>query len=1169
MSTQNKSTVLEMVAYRGTQLIDDEAKKLKTFELTNDLAPNLFNQVYQRTKGTSKKQTILNYLKNEPLFTVLSTADIKNNSLQPLVAILENKSKLSLNNQFTAFQALSLTNLSDPELLNIWLNIIHHMFQPNPSLITDDLIKILRANHVIELGITDIEEFKSVLKSKPLFPKELLDENYHFAIWQAEAHEGNSLQRSVISVDEKNSLKVTQAETMISSLKNILPKVELFQKDFNQKYKTAYDTALKSFEIESAPAIIEYQSSVNASLLSSFERLGDKVAKYTPDNPYLQPQTVTNVSLPKFEFEMERPMDLNHVQQSLSEHEVNLLLYALDYDFSKAQEAEGESSPFSIGSSVAYSEADTLLKSFSDYDQWTNAISNKISELNQQVIENTTVGQSLVKVGSFYIPVTNEENTNPFTFKLASSSNVLQENVSLLFNIPNVQDEIESVSFTRIINGVETKTEITADKFVKKGNALSITDFDKIDRLNVGNIKDGTIYKIDFELANGSVFKVDNAVLVPNKSIGGTIIADTNTAHEDALLEPYIPSGFGIKQLGVADYKRVEQTVKCYEEGEVSHIENIMAREYREKSSRSLKRSENTTTTSKTSEQEQIKDTASTSRFEMQSELSKITREDQSFAANASASYSPTRKTQISASASYANNKSQEESSRQAIQKAQELTERAVNRITTSVLEERINTVIEEYEENNRHGFDNREGENHVVGVYRWVDKLYNNQMVNYGKRMMFEFMIPEPARIHKLGAKNSATIVIPEDPRTAKIKSLSNAGKLDENLANFWAAKYNVQINAAPQKHITVMVGMNKDSSGNYLDEFGHTGSMTKSIELPEGYEALSYKGTYGFVFVPKKPETTFGTLMIGNNEWHSISNLLEARIISGRLNSVRKSLEIAFMGSDVGGFGVSLEIKCQRTTEAFAQWQQETFNAIITAYEEALEKYNEKVSANDGKDKTTPLFYRQIENIALRKNCISYLLNEKVMGGINLYEGNTASTYKVLMKENLDKYASLVKFLEQAFEWDIMSYTFYPYYWANRSEWNNLYQFNESDDALFRSFMQSGMARVVATVRPGFEAAVGWFLQTGKIWNGGETPVINDELYVSVLDEVLETEATEEGEPWITRVPTSLTILQAQSIGLEVTSALPCDCEDEECNSNFKLSEAKLGVTAPTTEA
>lgn len=1163
MSTQ-KSTVLEMIAYRGTQLMDEETKKLTTFELTNKLAQALFNKVHQRAKGTSKKQAISDYLKNEPLFKVLTATDIKNNSLQPLVAVLENKNKLSLNDQFIAFKALSIQKISDQEVLNIWLNIINQMFAPTPSFVTDVLIKILRANHVINQNITTIEDFKKVLNSKAVFPKELLDESYHYATWEATENEINTSSKSIVSTDEEKNLNVVQAETMIDSLQKILPKLDMFQKEFDKSYKKAYASNLKEFEIKSTPIVREYQKNINASISSSFEKLGEKVIKYTTDNPYLQPITDSDIDLPKFEFEMERPMDLKHIEQSLNEHEINLLLYALDYDFSKEKVS---STTFLKEGSLAYAEADKLLTSFSDYDQWSNAINSKITKLNQQVIENTTVGQQLVKIGSYYVPVINENNSQPFTYKLASKTNSLQENTSLLFHIPNVQDEIKCISYSRIDNGIEFKSEITADKFIKKGNAVLVSNFDKVN----GVIQKEKIYKIDFNLENGGVYKIKDAILTPDKSTGGNITSDATTPAitEDALLEPYAPSGFGMKQLGVADYKKVEQSVKCYVEGEVSHIENIMAREYREKSSRSLRRSENTTINSKSSEQEQVKDTASASRFEMQTELSKIAREDQSFAANAGASYGSS-KANVFANASYASNNSQEESSNQSIQKAQELTERAVNRITTSVLEERVNTVIEEYEENNRHGFDNREGENHVVGVYRWVDKLYNNQMVNYGKRMMFEFMIPEPARIHKLGVKNSTTIVMPEDPRISLLKTINTVSSLTIDKASFWAAKYNVAINALPKEYITIMGSMNKDSNGTFNDTNNGEGSMTKSIELPDGYEATSYKGTFGFVYIPKKMEITQGRVYIGNNTPHIIGGVPIGEIkISGNLSSIRNNVELAFVGEDVGGFGVSLEIKCYRTEEALQQWQYETFNAIITAYEEALEKYKAEVSANDGnnKDKTNPMFYRQIENIALRKNCISYLLNEKVMGGINLYEGNTASTYKVLMKNNLDKYASLVKFLEQAFEWDIMSYTFYPYYWANRSEWNNLYQFNESDDALFRAFMQSGMARVIATVRPGFEATVGWFLQTGEIWNGSEAPVINDELYVSVLAELTNVTPTEEGEPWITRVPTTLTILQAQSIGLEVTSALPCDCEGEDCDSNFKLKEFKLGV--PTTPA
>lgn len=29
----------------------------------------------------------------------------------------------------------------------------------------------------------------------------------------------------------------------------------------------------------------------------------------------------------------------------------------------------------------------------------------------------------------------------------------------------------------------------------------------------------------------------------------------------------------------------------------------------------------------------------------------------------------------------------------------------------------------------------------------------------------------------------------------------------------------------------------------------------------------------------------------------------------------------------------------------------------------------------------------------------------------------------------------------MEQAMEWEIMDYTFYPYYWGNRAEWQQMY--------------------------------------------------------------------------------------------------------------------------------
>ncbi len=156
------------------------------------------------------------------------------------------------------------------------------------------------------------------------------------------------------------------------------------------------------------------------------------------------------------------------------------------------------------------------------------------------------------------------------------------------------------------------------------------------------------------------------------------------------------------------------------------------------------------------------------------------------------------------------------------------------------------------------------------------------------------------------------------------------------------------------------------------------------------------------------------------------------------------------------------------------------------------------------------------------------------------------------------MDQYASLVKFIEQAFEWEIMSYNFYPFYWGNKAQWSQLYQ-QQVDDPLFRAFLQSGMARVVVTVRPGFEEAVMYYMGTGRIWLGGNAPVIGDDLYMSIVEELKTTEYLLDGE-WFTKLPTTLTVIQKSSVGLDV-DGLPCDCGIPQIGN----TKTQLGVVIP----
>jgi hypothetical protein len=81
-------------------------------------------------------------------------------------------------------------------------------------------------------------------------------------------------------------------------------------------------------------------------------------------------------------------------------------------------------------------------------------------------------------------------------------------------------------------------------------------------------------------------------------------------------------------------------------------------------------------------------------------------------------------------------------------------------------------------------------------------------------------------------------------------------------------------------------------------------------------------------------------------------------------------------------------------------------------------------------------------------------------------------------------------------------------------------------------------------------------YYMATGQVWNGGHVPVIGDDLYLSIVEELKNPTFYVE-ETWETRVPTTLTVIQSNGIGLNATG-LPCCHEGEE--SEFVNSTAKM---------
>jgi hypothetical protein len=583
----------------------------------------------------------------------------------------------------------------------------------------------------------------------------------------------------------------------------------------------------------------------------------------------------------------------------------------------------------------------------------------------------------------------------------------------------------------------------------------------------------------------------------------------------------------------------------------------------------------------------------------MQTEVVKELEKQKSFQAHANYS-KDTKIWKIDLGTSFATNNSQFNSNRQAVTKSQEITERAMERVQSKITEERIMKIIQEVSLTNVHEFDNRGGTSgtpqHITGVYRWVDKKMKNQIFNYGKRTMFEFMIPEPAKLHTLAYKNVDTLKAPVDPRKAPAPhTMANVTNATKALLEYWANIYGVTLTEEPQNKqqiINANGSPQNEGSGRFFDS---------NFEITENYIAKS--AVIDWYYTKQRHRSGF---FQGNNvltAHFSCSNLKGGGIYTNTQNSSRggstnvvdlnisDTFNYTVDGSNIGNFSVALKLACQPKPELLNAWKLENFNAIIEAYKAEYDAYKvekanieaERKANEENQKESQSNFYRIIEGDVIKHNCIAYLLqNNGNALGVDFTSGDTMETFKVALSDDLDKYTSTAKFLEQAFEWSIMDYTFYPYYWADRYAWQEMY-LTENVDALFRSFLQAGLARVIVTVKPGFEEAVQYFLTTGKVWLGGETPIIGDPLYVSITQEMREPTGIAQGNYWITRIPTTLTILQSGSTGLPTLDGQalpifqesdPTKCENPNeleglsefvVNQDLRLSSSDKPTTLP----
>lgn len=632
---------------------------------------------------------------------------------------------------------------------------------------------------------------------------------------------------------------------------------------------------------------------------------------------------------------------------------------------------------------------------------------------------------------------------------------------------------------------------------------------------------------------------------------------------------PYsLPPLFGaihkgyVQDFKIADLQVGEQTLRRYEFGEIAHIENALKGELRARRHVTTRLSENTEYVEESLRETSEEELHTDERFSLARESRKAQTSETHLQAGTkvSASYGPSVKAEVSLGAQQSDVR--ESASATSSRYARNITSRAVNKIETALKEIRFSRRVETVEEENRHEIDNRGSEAHVAGIYRYIDKIYDVQVRNYGARLMIQMIVPEPgALLRNLAASPAPTKLTmrkPEPPtvfgRPFRITDIQH-----DDLYRVLASRYGLDVEPPPQQFMrSSSVSFNGKSAEEMPGNISGTiAKATGVIEVPETHYAHSAWGHFaGFspsvalsFYTPnlsQAGDTRMGYHYATGPGMHSVRGPivddLERFVMRapGDLHFTAVSWTNPITGTVHGG-GV-VEVLCKPTAEAFRKWQVETYNAIQAAYEQKLAAYEEALTVQEINEGVAiqgrnPAINREIEE------------NELKRGAVTLFSGRTPDMDAIAGDGFSPDPAStaeagrLISFFEDTFEWEHMSYGLLPYYWARREKWTELLRIEDTDPDHQR-FLQAGAAELTLPVRPGREkqaaAIITMILLTGgairpdMIEAAGEPVVILRELMAMLIElgQMRETEDSDApmniGEPFEVKVPTSLVLLQ-----------------------------------------
>jgi hypothetical protein len=585
----------------------------------------------------------------------------------------------------------------------------------------------------------------------------------------------------------------------------------------------------------------------------------------------------------------------------------------------------------------------------------------------------------------------------------------------------------------------------------------------------------------------------------------------------------------------VGDLLVVQQELLRYEAGEIAHIENVLPGERKVRTHTFTELREEEVTQTSEREEERTHDNQTTERQELEREAS---RESQTRARlDSGATFSGQfGAVQVGAHADFSYETSVQESNRTASRYAKEVVDRSVERVKERTLRTRRTLTRQRSRDRDRHVLDNGTAKD-VVGIYQWVDRVYEAATFNYGRRMMLDVTVPEPAAYWRYATALGAVRGVDAEPPpalnltppggTSRALLASDIGvmvTLDQ-----LAATYRVGgLKPPPPRWVSAGAALRNetappdDKRGKDVQSLG---SKSVDVKIPKGYVPRYCTTTVTITINPNETDWLSGIAakyqkatgralqssdrLIWDHEVVGQNTIAVGPVVDVITPGTKATFTHTFVGpqvplgptaqvgeegtlpvvlSVIGSptYAATVTVVAERTDEAFRAWQLEQYEAVVQQWESWNAEFQAAVREAKRRADVAAVPSSGVMNPALGDAAVTTEMQRLFlqMLGVPLV-GSGAGTVAAdlsdpddptppgLVPQQAAAAGRLVQFAEQAFEWPQLTYRLYPYYWRREADWPAAMQLDHPDPA-FADFLRAGGARVVVPVRPGFEAGV-----------------------------------------------------------------------------------------------